>query len=113
MLRIVCCLQHMMLSSAPGVFLQHRLWTPCRLRLLVGPRPLPVYEVELFQPWQHVRHARLPGITGFWQVYGRSTVSHEDAILMDIFYVVNWSLTLDIHIVLRTLYVVLSGKGAV
>jgi lipopolysaccharide/colanic/teichoic acid biosynthesis glycosyltransferase len=42
---------------------------------LVGPRPLPRYEVDLFKPWQHARHDMQPGITGFWQVFGRSAVS--------------------------------------
>ncbi|HMP73365.1 MAG TPA: sugar transferase [Kiritimatiellia bacterium] len=79
---------------------------------LVGPRPLPVYEVELFKPWQHVRHTMRPGITGFWQVFGRSAVSHENTILMDIFYIMNWSLSLDARILVRTIFVLLTGKGA-
>ncbi len=79
---------------------------------LVGPRPLPVYEVELFEPWQHIRHEVRPGITGFWQVFGRSSVSHVDTILMDIFYTINWSLALDLRIMIRTMFVLLTGKGA-
>jgi exopolysaccharide biosynthesis polyprenyl glycosylphosphotransferase len=79
---------------------------------LVGPRPLPLYEVDLFQPWQHFRHNVRPGITGYWQVFGRSAVSHVDTILMDIFYIMNWSVALDIRILARTVFVLLTGKGA-
>lgn len=78
---------------------------------LVGPRPLPRYEVDLFKPWQHTRHDMKPGITGFWQVFGRSAVSHVDTILMDIFYIMNWSLALDLRILARTVLVVLTGRG--
>jgi lipopolysaccharide/colanic/teichoic acid biosynthesis glycosyltransferase len=80
---------------------------------LVGPRPLPCYEVELFQPWQHLRHEVPPGMTGFWQVYGRSVVAHEDMVLMDAYYVMNWSLAMDSAILFRTGLVLLAGKGAV
>lgn len=79
---------------------------------LVGPRPEPEYQVALYKPWQHERHAVKPGITGFWQVYGRSTVAHDDMVLMDIFYISNWSIALDIRILARTFLVVLTGKGA-
>ncbi len=80
---------------------------------LVGPRPLPGYEVELFKPWQHLRHTVKPGITGFWQAYARSSVSHQDMVLMDIFYAVNWSFSMDVHILTQTFFVILSGGGAV
>jgi exopolysaccharide biosynthesis polyprenyl glycosylphosphotransferase len=80
---------------------------------LVGPRPLPSYEVELLKPWQHLRHQVRPGMTGFWQVFGRSVVSHEDMILMDTYYVINWSLAMDFRILLRTMLVILVGRGAV
>lgn len=78
---------------------------------LVGPRPLPHYEVELFKPWQHTRHDMKPGITGFWQVFGRSAVSHVDTILMDIFYIMNWSIALDLRILARTILVVVTSRG--
>lgn len=79
---------------------------------LVGPRPEPVYQTDLYKPWHHYRHHLRPGITGFWQVFGRSSVSHDDMVLMDIFYILNWSLALDLHILLRTILVMLTGKGA-
>jgi exopolysaccharide biosynthesis polyprenyl glycosylphosphotransferase len=78
---------------------------------LIGPRPLPLYEVELLAPWQRSRHAMRPGITGFWQVHGRSAVSHKDTMLMDLFYIMNWSFSLDLHILTRTVFVMLTGKG--
>jgi len=79
---------------------------------LVGPRPEPTYQVELYAPWQHARHVVKPGLTGLWQAYGRSAVTHEDVVLMDIFYINNWSIALDFQILIRTIFVVLTGHGA-
>ena len=79
---------------------------------LVGPRPEPTYQVELYQPWHHARHKIKPGITGLWQVFGRSAVTHADMVLMDIFYIENWSLSLDLRILGKTPYAMLVGKGA-
>jgi len=79
---------------------------------LVGPRPELPYLVERYQPWQRKRFAVPPGITGWWQVTGRSEkVLHlhtED----DLYYVQNYSLWLDIQILVRTAWVVLVGKGS-
>jgi exopolysaccharide biosynthesis polyprenyl glycosylphosphotransferase len=80
---------------------------------LVGPRPLPVYEVEKFEPWQRRRMTMRPGITCIWQVRGRNRVtSFEEWIRMDLEYVDRWSLGLDIKILLRTIPAVLGGRGA-
>jgi exopolysaccharide biosynthesis polyprenyl glycosylphosphotransferase len=80
---------------------------------LVGPRPLPVYEVEKFEPWQRRRMTMRPGITGLWQVQGRSRVtSFADWMRMDLEYVDRWSLGLDFKILLRTIPAVLGGRGA-
>ncbi len=78
---------------------------------LVGPRPLPVDDDE-FQG--HVRRRLLvkPGITGLWQVSGRSDTSWEDAVRLDLYYVENWSITLDLVIMLRTASAVIRGSGA-
>jgi exopolysaccharide biosynthesis polyprenyl glycosylphosphotransferase len=80
---------------------------------LVGPRPLPVYEVEKFEPWQRRRLTMRPGITGLWQVQGRNRVtSFADWMQMDLEYVDRWSLGLDLKILLRTIPAVLAGRGA-
>ncbi|HYH22616.1 MAG TPA: sugar transferase [Azospirillum sp.] len=80
---------------------------------LVGPRPLPSYHVARLEPAaDRMRRRVRPGITGLWQVSGRSTANLADQQRMDIYYVRNWSLWLDLHILARTLLVVLTGKGA-
>jgi lipopolysaccharide/colanic/teichoic acid biosynthesis glycosyltransferase len=79
---------------------------------LVGPRPVPIYEVAEYQPWHHERLAALPGITGLWQVQGRCQVSFEEMIAMDLEYVRHGSLWLDVKILLLTIPAILSGRGA-
>ncbi len=79
---------------------------------LVGPRPVPIYEVEGYQPRHFERLNALPGITGYWQVEGRSQVSFEEMVRMDIWYVRNASIWLDLKILAQTLPAVLRGKGA-
>ena len=79
---------------------------------LVGPRPATPREVALYEDWQLHRLETLPGITGLWQVSGRSELGFSEQVLMDIMYIENWSLGLDLRIMLRTVPAVLSGKGA-
>ncbi len=79
---------------------------------LVGPRPCTTYEFENYRPWHKKRTHVRPGITGVWQVNGRSEVDFEDMIIMDLYYVYNRSLKLDFRILCQTLGVVLNGKGA-
>jgi lipopolysaccharide/colanic/teichoic acid biosynthesis glycosyltransferase len=79
---------------------------------LVGPRPVPVYEVAEYQPSHYQRLAALPGLTGLWQVSGRGEVSFEEMIEMDVAYVRNKSLWLDLKLLTMTVFVVLSGRGA-
>ena len=80
---------------------------------LVGPRPPIPYEVEKYDIWHKRRvFAIEPGITGLWQVKGRSRTTFDDMVRLDLKYIRNWSLWLDLKILIRTPWVVLSGKGA-
>ena len=81
---------------------------------LVGPRPLPVYEVEKFEDPVHRRRLSMkPGLTCLWQIQGRSKiVDFSDWVRMDLEYIDNWSLFLDAYIILRTIPTVLAGIGA-
>jgi len=79
---------------------------------LVGPRPDVPYSVEVYAPWALRRLAVKPGITGLWQVSGRSNLSIQDMLQLDIAYVDQHSLRLDIMILLRTIPTVISRNGA-
>jgi lipopolysaccharide/colanic/teichoic acid biosynthesis glycosyltransferase len=79
---------------------------------LVGPRPPISSEVEKYEEWEKERLNILPGMTGLWQVYGRDKLSFEEMVKWDIYYIRNWSLWLDLKILLRTIPIVLLGKGA-
>lgn len=79
---------------------------------LVGPRPVPPYEVACYGNGHEKRLAALPGITGYWQVKGRCRVSFEEMIRMDIDYIRNASLSLDLKILFLTVPAVLSRRGA-
>jgi exopolysaccharide biosynthesis polyprenyl glycosylphosphotransferase len=79
---------------------------------LVGPRPPLPAEVAQYEEWQKGRLAIKPGLTGLWQVRGRSNISFEEGVLMDIYYIENWSLRLYIQTLLRTIPAVLFSRGA-
>jgi exopolysaccharide biosynthesis polyprenyl glycosylphosphotransferase len=79
---------------------------------LVGPRPCLPFEYDLYDDWQCGRLAVTPGMTGLWQVSGRSLLSFEDMVLLDLYYAANWSLRLDLKILGRTIPEVLHGGGA-
>jgi exopolysaccharide biosynthesis polyprenyl glycosylphosphotransferase len=90
-----------------------QLWNVvCGDMSLVGPRPLPAEQVatnlELLGP----RHEVPAGMTGWWQINGRSDVAPEEAVRLDTYYIENWSLTFDLYILLKTLSTVLERKGA-
>jgi exopolysaccharide biosynthesis polyprenyl glycosylphosphotransferase len=80
---------------------------------LVGPRPLPEDQVEANRELLGPRLEVQAGMTGWWQIQGRSDVSPEEAVRMDVFYIENWSLSLDLYVLLRTVGVVLARSGAV
>ncbi|NDJ85043.1 MAG: sugar transferase [Chloroflexi bacterium] len=79
---------------------------------LVGPRPQVRREVELYEPWHYQRLKVRPGMTGLWQVSGRSDIPFDEMCLMDIYYIENWSLALDLQILLQTAPRVLFRSGA-
>jgi lipopolysaccharide/colanic/teichoic acid biosynthesis glycosyltransferase len=79
---------------------------------MVGPRPHLQYEVELYKDWHRRRLAGMPGITGWWQIHGRSRVPFDEAVRMDVWYLEHQSLILDIRIMLRTLTKATVGRGA-
>jgi exopolysaccharide biosynthesis polyprenyl glycosylphosphotransferase len=79
---------------------------------LVGPRPPLASEVATYEAWVHRRLLVKPGITGLWQVSGRSDLSWDDSIRLDLYYVENWSITTDLVILWRTVRAVLAKNGA-
>jgi lipopolysaccharide/colanic/teichoic acid biosynthesis glycosyltransferase len=79
---------------------------------LVGPRPPLPSEVAEYEDWQLGRLRAVPGLTGLWQVSGRSEVPFHDMVRLDLHYIRNWSLSLDFEILLRTIPAVLTNRGA-
>jgi lipopolysaccharide/colanic/teichoic acid biosynthesis glycosyltransferase len=79
---------------------------------LVGPRPPIPYEVEMYKPWHLQRLAATPGISGLWQVKGRSLTSFDEMIQLDIDYIRQQSIWLDLKILILTIPAVLMKKGA-
>jgi exopolysaccharide biosynthesis polyprenyl glycosylphosphotransferase len=79
---------------------------------LVGPRPPLPTEYERYEDWEKARLELPPGMTGLWQVRGRSDIDFNEMVLMDLYYIENWSLRLDFQILLQTIPAVLSRRGA-
>jgi exopolysaccharide biosynthesis polyprenyl glycosylphosphotransferase len=79
---------------------------------LVGPRPLPLRDCGRMQEWQRRRHVVLPGMTGLWQVSGRSDLGFDEMARLDLQYIETWSLTSDLSIVWRTVGAVVRPRGA-
>jgi exopolysaccharide biosynthesis polyprenyl glycosylphosphotransferase len=78
---------------------------------VVGPRPPIPYEVEAYELWHRKRLDMKPGMTGLWQVSGRNRLSFDEMVRLDLFYIENWSLRLDLKIMLRTVPVLLRGEA--
>jgi exopolysaccharide biosynthesis polyprenyl glycosylphosphotransferase len=79
---------------------------------VVGPRPPIPYEVESYELWHRKRLDMKPGITGLWQVSGRNRLPFDEMVRMDLYYIENWSLLLDVRIILQTLPVMWRGEDA-
>ena len=90
-----------------------QLWNVLRGEMsLVGPRPLPLRDYERLEGWHLKRYLVLPGVTGLWQISGRSSLGFDDLVRLDFFYLENWSIWLDISILAKTVPAVISGRGA-
>ena len=79
---------------------------------LVGPRPLPERDYALLEEWHRKRYLVLPGITGLWQISGRTDLAFDDLVRLDFFYLERWSLWLDMTILLKTIPALISRRGA-
>jgi lipopolysaccharide/colanic/teichoic acid biosynthesis glycosyltransferase len=79
---------------------------------LVGPRPLPVRDFLRMEDSHKRRLGAVPGMTGYWQTSGRSDLSFEEMVRLDLYYIENWSLSFDLKIILKTLSAVLRREGA-
>jgi len=90
-----------------------QLWNVLRGEMsLVGPRPELPWIVARYEPWQHARHVVPPGMTGWWQINGRSEAPLHLNTHLDLFYIQHFSVFLDLRILARTLGVVIRGRGA-
>lgn len=79
---------------------------------LVGPRPPIPSEVEKYEEWQKKRLSVKQGVTGLWQISGRSNLSFEEMVRLDLYYIQNWSIGMDIKIIIKTIPVIFLGRGA-
>jgi exopolysaccharide biosynthesis polyprenyl glycosylphosphotransferase len=90
-----------------------QLWNVLRGEMsLIGPRMLTLAELEKFGKWQHNLATVKPGLTGLWQVSGRSDLRYDDRVRLDMHYIRNHTIWLDIQILLQTIPALLSGRGA-
>jgi exopolysaccharide biosynthesis polyprenyl glycosylphosphotransferase len=91
------------------------IWNVLRGEMsLVGPRPLPLRDYNLLEPWHRKRYLVLPGMTGLWQISpsGRADMSFDDLVRLDFYYLENWSIWLDISVLAKTVPAVVARRGA-
>ena len=79
---------------------------------LVGPRPLPQRDFDRLEDWHKKRYLVMPGITGLWQISGRSDLDFDDLVRLDFLYLERWSVGLDLSILLKTIPAVIARRGA-
>jgi lipopolysaccharide/colanic/teichoic acid biosynthesis glycosyltransferase len=90
-----------------------QLWNVVRGEMsLVGPRPLPQRDYDHLEDWHRKRYLVLPGITGLWQVSGRSELDFDDLVRLDFLYLEHWSVSLDLSILVKTIPAVFLRRGA-
>jgi Undecaprenyl-phosphate galactose phosphotransferase WbaP len=90
-----------------------QLWNVLKREMsLIGPRPIVTEEIPLYGDDFEVFKQVLPGMTGMWQISGRNDLSYDERIGLDVYYVQNWSIWLDLHILMHTMLIVLQGRGA-
>jgi exopolysaccharide biosynthesis polyprenyl glycosylphosphotransferase len=90
-----------------------QLWNVVRGEMsLVGPRPLPLRDYERLEDWHKKRYLVLPGITGLWQISGRSELDFDDLVRLDFLYLERWSVFLDLSILVKTVPAVVTRRGA-
>jgi exopolysaccharide biosynthesis polyprenyl glycosylphosphotransferase len=90
-----------------------QLWNVLRGEMsIVGPRPLPQRDYDQLEDWHRKRYLVLPGMTGLWQVSGRSNLDFDDLVRLDFVYIERWSLSLDLSIILQTFPAVIRRRGA-
>jgi lipopolysaccharide/colanic/teichoic acid biosynthesis glycosyltransferase len=79
---------------------------------LVGPRPLPQRDYDRLEEWHRKRYLVMPGITGLWQISGRSDLDFDDLVRLDFLYLERWSIALDFAILVKTIPAVFTRRGA-